>query len=100
MSDTFTLNIEGKPYTVSADDLELGEVELLEETMDAALDEINFSRAKAMRVLVYILVKRDNPDFTMEDASHIKLASFADSAPADTDAPAAAKRPTKAAKSG
>lgn len=88
-----TITINGKQYTLDPDDLELGEVELLEEEMDCALDKIDFGRAKAMRVLVFILLKREDPEYTMEQASKLKLGSF-------VEPEEGAKRPTRAARSG
>lgn len=97
--DAIRLHIDGKEYSLSPDDLELGEVELLEEELDASLDAIDFTRAKAMRVLVYLLIHRDDESFTMEDASRLKLSSLTEP---ETNGNGngnggAKKRPTKAA---
>lgn len=89
------LTIDGKAYHLDPDDLELGEVEILEEEMDRGLDQIDFNRARALRTLVYLMVRRDNPEFTMEDARRIKVSAIVD--PGDQPAePAKTKRPTKA----
>lgn len=93
MADTdSTIVIDGKPYTLDPDDLELWEVELLEDTLDAPLAQIDFNRAKALRVLAYVVLHRDNPSFTLEDAKHIKLSAIG-----SPEEGAKAKRPTKAA---
>jgi hypothetical protein len=86
--------IDGNTYSMNSDDLELWEIELLEETMDTALEDIDFNRAKALRVLVYVLMHRKNSKFTLEDAKHIKVASieFPDQPNGNG---AAKKRPTK-----
>ena len=97
VDDTIRLTIDGREYSLDPDDLELGEVELLEDELDASLDSIDFTRAKAMRVLVYLLVHRDNPKFTMEDAARLKLSALGDPDPAPVAG--AKKRPTKAAAS-
>lgn len=92
--DAFRLVINGKTYEVKPEEMELGEIELLEDEMDSAVEDIDFGRAKAMRVLVYILMHRDNAAFTMEDASQIRMSDL--QAPEDEKP----KRPTKAAASG
>lgn len=104
------LEINGKTYALDPDDLELGEIEVLEEVCDAPMDSIDFSRAKAMRALVFLMVHRDDESFTMADAAHIKVgmlrdpdqASEADRAGTSTNGakPVARKRPTKAAARG
>jgi len=87
------LTIDGKVYSIDPEDLELGEIELLEDELDAPLADIDFNRAKAMRVLVYILVHRDNPAFTPEDAKRIKVSALAEAPTVSQNG----KRPTKAA---
>lgn len=94
--NAFKISIDGKTITFDVDDLELAEVELLEEHMDAAIEEIDFGRAKALRVLVYLLLHRQDETFTLEDAGHIKLGQFAE--PNGNGAVEAPKRPTKAAR--
>jgi len=95
--NTIRLTINGKHHELDPDDLTLGEVELLEEELDQPLEDIDFSRAKAMRVLVYLMVRRSEPQFTLEDAGELKVASIQD---ASEKKPAAGKRPTRAAQSG
>lgn len=99
--DNAQLTIDGKAYEVDPDDLELWEVELLEDEMDCSLDAIDFNRAKAMRVLAYLMLRRDNPKFSMEDAKHLKLKAFGEAPePSSNGNGTGAKRPTKAARGG
>jgi hypothetical protein len=100
--DTITLKIDDKTYTLDPEDLELGEIELLEDEMDSAVADIDFNRGRAMRVLVFIAVHRENPDFSMDDAKRVKISAITDvQQNGNGSAPAGArKRPTKAAKSG
>ena len=116
--DKLGLWIDGELHTVDADDLEIWEVELLEETCGCAIEAIDFNRAKAMRVLVYLVKRRHDPEFTMDQARHVKFGQLGEPDPAADGDPAAdaertaaaaateptkpkpRKRPTKAAQSG
>ena len=48
---------------------------------------------KALRALVWILVRRERPDFTLEDAGKVELTALASAAPAEPDRGAAATAP-------
>lgn len=74
--DGMTIQFEGKYFAI--DDFELGELEWLEEELDCTLDEINPSSMKAAVRFVYLIKRRENPDFTLEDARKLKLQVFAD----------------------
>lgn len=84
--------IDGKRYEIDMDDLEFGEVELLEEAFDLPFEEIDLTRAKAMRILIFIAIRRVDPSVTMEKVSGFKVTSFE---PEDEDEKK--KRPTKKA---
>lgn len=94
MADAMTIELEGKSYRI--DDFELGELEWLEDELGVALDEINASSMKAALRFVYIIKKRDNPDFTLDDARKLKLSIFDDGEKED----APKKRPTRARAAG
>lgn len=102
--DQIELYIDGKTYTIEPNDMELWEIELLEDVCDSPIELIDFNRVKAMRVLVYLLRRREDPEFTMDDARHVKLGTL--EPPEETPEPAAAKkpaakrRPTRAAAAG
>lgn len=70
------LSIEGKNYDLDPDDLELGEVEIIEDLMGAAISEVDFTRAKAVTALVYILKRREDPKFTLDMARRVKLSAI------------------------
>jgi hypothetical protein len=94
MPDTdITMHIDGKPYTLDPNDLELGEIELIEEVCDSAFDDIDFTRAKAIRMLVYTVLHREDPTITMDDAKEIKIGAITD-APEAEDKPEPKKRRT------
>jgi len=94
MADETTIILEGKAYKL--DDFELGELEWLEDELGGSLNdrEVLGSMKAAVR-LAYVIKRRDNPEFTLEDARKLKLSVFND---ADEEAEPAAgkgKRPTQ-----
>lgn len=98
--DGITVTLDGEKY--SLEDFELGDLEWLEEYLDASLDDVKaLTSMKAAVAFVYIIKRRDNPEFTLEDARKVKLSVFGDP---DTEEPngngsaGAKKRPTKAAR--
>jgi hypothetical protein len=66
-----------RPHVVvDLNDLTAAEVEEVEELLDAPLQSLmdpNARQGKGMRVLAYIVSKRDNPDFTLEDAGKLRV---------------------------
>lgn len=96
--DAIKLTIDGREFSLDPNDLELGEVEQIEEMTGAPISELDLRFAKSMRALVYLVVHRDNPAFTLEDAAKIKVSAIGD--PDAGQGKAKAKRPTKAAASG
>lgn len=92
MSDTLTIHIEGKAYAI--DDFELGELEWLEDELGMTLDEVNWSSMKAAVRVVYLIKRRDNPEFSLEDARKTSLRVLTDEE--EPKKPAGAKRPTRA----
>jgi hypothetical protein len=99
--DNIKLTINGKLYEVDVDDLELGEIEVIEDAAGAALANIDFGRAHAIRGLVYVLKHREDDGFTMDDARHLKIGALADPDVEEPDEPApikATRRPTGAVK--
>jgi hypothetical protein len=96
MAGDITISIEGKTYDL--DDFELGDLEWLEEHVGRPLMEENamFSM-KAMVGFVYLIKRRENPQFTLDEARQIKLSVLGEDE-AGEEKPAR-KRPTKAAAS-
>jgi hypothetical protein len=92
MPDALTIHLDGKPYSI--DDFELGELEWLEDELGDTLDQINWNSMKAATRFVYLIKRRDDPDFTLDDARKIKLQAFNEPEPE----PEKPKRPTRAAK--
>ena len=66
--------VDGRSY--DATDLTLNEVEEIEEACGGALEELNLGRAKVLKAIVFTLLKRDDPDVTMERVGQIRLQSL------------------------
>jgi hypothetical protein len=69
-----TIRINGKDY--NAEDLTLAEVEELEEACGGPLEDLDFRRAKVIKQVVYTLLKRDNPEVTLEEVGAIQIVSL------------------------
>ena len=99
--DGIRLVIAGKTYEVDPDDLTLGEIEIIEDVCDESIQDIDFTRARALIALAYTLIHRENPAFTMEDARKMKVGALGEAEPEpEPEKPAGRKRPTPAAKRG
>lgn len=64
--------------TIDVNDLELGEVEFFEEESGLTLGDLQSGvmTTKAIVALVCVIKRRDNPDFSMDDARKVKLSEF------------------------
>jgi hypothetical protein len=93
------LKIDGEVFEVDFDDLELGEAGEIEDLCDSSVQEIDWLSARGMQGLVWAVMHRKNPQFTIADAGRIKFSAIQDpDAPAENRDGAAkgkAKRPTK-----
>jgi hypothetical protein len=90
--DTVSITLDGKSY--SLDDFELGDLEWLEEYTGSALTDKTLASMKAAVGFVYLIKRRDDPGFTIEQARKLKLNIFQGAG----EEPAAKKpRPTRAA---
>lgn len=97
MAGNISIQIEGKSYDL--DDFELGDLEWLEEHVGGPLaDENVLTSMRSLVGFVYLIKRRDNPKFTLEEARKIKMGALdPDAADESTPAKPAGKRPTKAA---
>jgi hypothetical protein len=66
-----TLWIGDRDYTL--DDLSLGEIEEFETALGTTMADVDLSSAKAIIWLVYLVRRRENPEYTLEDARAVKL---------------------------
>lgn len=74
MSRLGIFTIEGVDYDL--DDLDLGEMEDIEELAGAPFGEINTGSTKGMKAFVFVLLRRNNPDITMQDIRSVKMVSL------------------------
>ena len=71
MSDGVIFQVNGKDYDIT--DLTGDEVEQIEEEFDCAFAELDFGRAKVRRFVLFPLLKRYDPDLTMDDMKAMKV---------------------------
>jgi hypothetical protein len=91
--DALTITIEGEDYKL--DDFELGDLEWLEEHIGAPLgDGQALTSMKAAVGFVYLIKRKHDPEFTLDDARKIKLNVFATPGNGNGNG----KRPTKPAR--
>jgi hypothetical protein len=95
------LRIDGEVYEIDMDELELGEVGVIEDLTDKSVQEIDWESARGLQGLVWIAMHRKDPRFTLDQAGRIKFSSFSDpdvvNGTGDGEKVKAGKRPTKAA---
>jgi hypothetical protein len=58
------------------DDLTLDEMEEVETLAGASFSEINYASAKGLKAFTFVLMKRNNPNITMEEIGQVKVAAF------------------------
>lgn len=85
MTDEGVVYIDGKPYDITQ--LTLGEVEDIEETFDAPLDQLDWGRAKVRKLIVLTLLRRDNPDLTEDEVRSLRYTKLLTNPPANGDSP-------------
>jgi len=71
MSSTDTTNVK-----FDLDDMTVGELVLFEEMTGKGPAELGNPGAKDLQALALIILRRDNPEATVEDANSIKLSTF------------------------
>tara|TARA_Y100001963_G_scaffold130593_1_gene187042 strand:- start:1288 stop:1539 length:252 start_codon:yes stop_codon:yes gene_type:complete len=72
------------PVEVDIEALKIREIEELEEISGMSVDNLEADDApkgKLLRALAYIVKKRENPDFTLEDAGELVIKPVSDSDP-------------------
>ncbi|MEO6089279.1 MAG: hypothetical protein ABIQ18_39820 [Umezawaea sp.] len=63
--------------SIDVNDLTVGEIETIEDLIDASIDSIGLPGARKgrfLRAVAYVVKRRDNPEFTWEDAAHVRMA--------------------------
>lgn len=75
MSRFGIFKINGVTYDL--DDLTLDEIELIEETAGGIpFSEVNYGSAKGMKAFAFALMKRNDPNITLEDVGKVKIVGF------------------------
>ncbi len=75
MSRFGKLRIEGVEYDL--DDLDLNEIEEIENQAGGVpFSEINYGAAKGMKAFAYVLMRRSNPEITMDEVGKVKIVAF------------------------
>lgn len=70
--DSFVLRINGKEY--DATDLTWNEAEEIEDLCGGtSLAILDLARPKTMKAIIYVMLKRDNPNITLEEAGQLKM---------------------------
>ena len=76
MTEESTTDVSFDIEQIDVSDLELGEVEQIEEYVGTAASDINWGSAKALAALVWVMERRTNPAYTLEEARKIKMSAF------------------------
>lgn len=61
---------------INLDDLTIAEIETMEDVIGGPIDEAfkeGRPRGKALRALGYVIKRRTNPEFTLEDAGNLHI---------------------------
>lgn len=64
--------------------LTIAEIETVEEIIDAPIDAVQdpkIRKGKVLRAIAYVMKKRENPDFTLEDAGNTRVMFSVDPIP-------------------
>jgi hypothetical protein len=75
MSDTLSLDIE---------DLTVEEIEIIEDYLDLPIEQAfgpTAKRGKLLRAVAYVTKRRDDPNYTWEQAGNLKVSLAADTDP-------------------
>lgn len=74
--EALTFAFDGHEYKI--DDFTLGECEYLEDEMGQSLGDIPWGSMKAAVRIIYLIRRREDPDFTLDDARNMKISVFDD----------------------
>lgn len=77
---------EDEYLEIDLGDLRVHEIETIEEVIGTSIDNAfveGAPRGKALRAIGYVIKRRTNPDFTLEDAGNLRLRLAEDPTTAD-----------------
>lgn len=69
--NTAKIVVDGISYRLG--DLTLGELEELEEHIGLPMDMISYGSAKVIAFVVYLVRRRDDPNYSLKDARNIRI---------------------------
>ena len=100
-ASTIRLKIDGEEYEIDPQDLDLGEMELVEEESGQLFDDVNWASAKGILLLTYIALHRRDNSVTLDDCRKIKVRQFEQATDVADEAESnGVQRPTKPAAGG
>lgn len=76
---------------VDLNDLTIAEIETIEEIIDAPLDSVGkpgARKGKFLRAVAFVVGRRDNPEFSLEDAGNTRISVGQGDSATDPHAPA------------
>lgn len=62
--------------SMDIDSLTIDEIEIIEDIIDGPLDGLakpGAKKAKLLKAMAYVVKKRENPEFTLEDAGRLRI---------------------------
>lgn len=65
------ITIDGKTYPL--DDLDFDDIEYLEDYTGRPFSEINWASGRTLKAAVYVFLRRDNPELTLDDVGKMKF---------------------------
>ncbi len=81
----FFLRINGREY--DATDFTLNEVEEIEDMCGGgAMVDLDFSRPKTLKAIVFVILRREDPNVTLEQAGNVRYKGLLPEDPTDEDA--------------
>jgi hypothetical protein len=86
---TVRFKVNGREYVMAdVSDLDFEEQELIEDAFNLPLEDIDFRRAKALRWLIFVSMRRAGVQVTFDDLKSIKGSDISDAEERPTEEPA------------
>jgi hypothetical protein len=68
-----TLMVDGVELVIDANEFELGEMEEIEAYTGADITNLDLASPRTLVILIYVLRRRTDPNYTLDDARKIKM---------------------------
>lgn len=90
-------------FELSADvkDLTLAEIETVEDLIDASIDSVaekGAKKGKFLRAIAFVVMRRENPETTWEDAGNVRMNTASDKGSSDAEGNDDAPKPNRVAR--